>query len=57
MKYVSDLIRQPSTWRGIISVLTAFGIVLNPQQIESVIAAGMAINGLIGAFINDNWGG
>jgi hypothetical protein len=57
MNYVRDLIRQPSTWRGIITLLTAFGIILSPEQIESVIAGGLAFSGLIGAFIHDDWSG
>lgn len=45
--------RERSTWLGIVSVLTALGIVLSDFQTEAVIAAGMALGGLIAAFTGD----
>lgn len=47
------LIREPSTWRGLIWLLTAAGLALSPEQQTAIIAAGMAIAGAIGAFLND----
>jgi hypothetical protein len=47
------LLKEPSTWRGIIWIFTALGIALTPEQSEAVIACGMAFAGALGAFIGD----
>lgn len=39
--------KQESTWRGIITVLTACGVMLSHEQQEAIIAAGLAVVGLI----------
>ena len=48
--YLIERLDEPSTWRGIVWFITAFGIVLSPEQKESVVATGMAIAGLVGVF-------
>lgn len=45
--------KERSTWLGLISLLTALGLVLSPGEQEAVIAAGMAAAGLVGAFTRD----
>lgn len=49
---VFDFIRhqgaQPSTWRGIVWLISACGIALNPETSAAIIAAGAAVSGLIG---------
>jgi len=45
--------RQPSTWRGIISILAVAGISLNPEQATAIIGTGMALMGLINVFRNE----
>jgi hypothetical protein len=44
---------QESTWRGIILVLTAFGVQIAPELIESIIAVGLALVGMINISKND----
>ncbi len=44
---------QESTWRGLITVATAVGVVLNPEQVEAIVAAGLAVVGLINIFKAD----
>lgn len=41
---------QPSTWRGLVMILSACGVVLSPETSAAIIAAGMALSGLIGVF-------
>jgi len=41
---------EASTWRGLIFVLTAVGVQLDPQQQTAIITAGMALAGLVGVF-------
>lgn len=51
--YLIELIAQPSTWRGIVMVLTSIGISINPELQAQIISAGLAIAGLIGASFRD----
>jgi hypothetical protein len=55
MKYMYELIKQPSTWRGVVAIFTAFGIYFNPEQIEAIVSSGLAISGVIGAFFSDRF--
>jgi len=52
-KYIIERLSEPSTWRGIIWLVTAVGFSLNPEQREAIAAAGMTIVGLIAVFTND----
>lgn len=51
--YLLDRAKEPSTWRGIILVLTAAGVPIAPAMAESIISVGLAIAGLIGAVTPD----
>ena len=51
--YVLARLREPSTWRGIVALLTAAGVALTSDQAEAVIAIGLAVVGLIGALTPD----
>jgi hypothetical protein len=53
MKIIIEYLKQESTWRGIISIATAFGITLSPDQTSAIIAAGLAAIGLINTFKKD----
>lgn len=48
-----DLAKEPSTWRGLVWLLTAAGLALNPEQQTAIVTAGMAIAGAVGAFFRD----
>jgi LPXTG-motif cell wall-anchored protein len=41
---------EASTWRGIIFILTAVGLQLDPAQQTAIISAGLAMSGLLGVF-------
>lgn len=41
---------EASTWRGIIMLLTAVGLQIEPAQQTAIIQAGLAIVGLISVF-------
>jgi len=41
---------ESSTWRGIIFILTAIGLQLDPAQQTAIISAGMSLVGLVGVF-------
>ncbi len=46
-------LKQPSTWRGLVWILTVSGVLLTPEQAEAIMLAGMALAGLLGVFLND----
>jgi len=50
MSYVIDRLKENSTWRGLIMVATALGLKVDPSQSEAIIAAGLALVGLINVF-------
>ena len=51
--WVIAQLKQPSTWRGLVWILTVFGVLLTPEQAEAIIMAGMALAGLLGVFLSD----
>lgn len=53
MNWLLARLRESSSWRGIVWILTFAGVVLTPEQGEAIIAAGMALAGLLGVFLSD----
>jgi hypothetical protein len=51
--YLLERGKEASTWRGIVALLTAVGITLSPEQVEAIIALGLAVIGAIGVFTID----
>ena len=47
IKYISERLNEPSTWRGVISLITGLGVKLRPDLAESIISAGLALMGVI----------
>ena len=52
-KFIMKRLREASTWRGIMALVTAAGIALNPEQIEALVIVGMGVMGAIGTFFPD----
>jgi hypothetical protein len=46
-------LNEPSTWRGIVGLLTGFGVALNPHQAAMLLAGGMGLAGFIGVVTKD----
>lgn len=49
-KYVEAFVTrfsQESTWRGLVAMLTGFGVVVEPAKADAIIAAGLFIIGTI----------
>ena len=55
VEYILARLKEASTWRGIIGLLTAMGISISPEQIDKIVAAGIAAMGVIGAFFGDKF--
>jgi len=46
--------KQPSTYRGLVYMLGAFGVSFNPQYYAGILAALLLVNGLINFFRNED---
>jgi len=53
MNWLIARLKEPSTMRGVVWLLTVFGLSLRPDQAEAVVMAGMALAGLLGVFLSD----
>lgn len=51
--YFLERLREPSTLRGLVLVLTALGIFIEPEKLADLVALGMALSGAIGAALPD----
>lgn len=51
--YILSRAKEPSTWRGIIMLLTAIGIPVAPQMAEAIVTTGLGVAGLIGVISPD----
>lgn len=51
--YVIERMKEPSTWRGIIMLLTAIGVPVAPAMADAIISVGLAVAGLIGVATPD----
>lgn len=52
-EYILARGKEASTWRGLVALLTAVGVTLSPEQIEAIVALGLAVIGAIGVFFAD----
>ena len=53
-QYIIDRLKEASTWRGIVAIITAFGVALNPEQTQAIVAGGMGVAGFIGIVCKDS---
>jgi hypothetical protein len=54
MSYILARLAEASTWRGIIFLLTAFGVHVSPEQSNAIITAGAAVIGAASVFLPDS---
>ena len=52
--YMIERLKEPSTWRGIILLLTAIGVPVAPAMADAIVSVGLAVAGLIGVATPDN---
>ena len=53
LPWVIARMREPSTWKGIIALAAAFGVVISPEYAAIILAAGVGMAGLINVIITD----
>lgn len=51
--YILARLREPSTWRGLVLILTALGVPLSPGAADTIVAVGLAVAGAIGVVTPD----
>jgi multisubunit Na+/H+ antiporter MnhC subunit len=51
MEYILARLSEASTWKGIIFLITSFGLALDPSQKEAIISFGLTLTGLINVFV------
>ena len=52
MNYLIDIIKEPSTWRGLVMVLTALGLA-SAEQGTAILNFGLALSGIVATFLPD----
>lgn len=52
-EYIKARLKEPSTWRGIILILTACGVPIAPGISDVVITVGLALAGGVGVVAPD----
>lgn len=53
MNWLLNRLREPSTWRGLIWLLTALGMSLSPEAQGHIITIGVASAGLVGVLSSE----
>lgn len=53
MNWLLNRLREPSTWRGLVWLLTALGVSLSPEAWAHITTIGMAAAGLIGVLTRE----
>ena len=53
MNFIVSRLKEASTWRGILAIITACGITVSPEQSDAIVATGLALIGVVGAFFPD----
>lgn len=56
MNYITERLKEPSTWRGAVMLAIGLGVGVNPDQIEAIVALGTSVAGLIGMMARDRRG-
>lgn len=47
--WLLDRLKERSTWLGVTAIVTSLGLILSPEQVNAIVAAGIAFAGLIAA--------
>jgi len=54
MKTLIGYLKQPTTWAGIVSIATAFGITVSPELASAIGATGASAAGLLLVVFDEN---
>ena len=51
--YLLDRAKEPSTWRGVVLLLTALGVPMAPEMANAIVSLGLAVAGMVGVLTPD----
>ena len=51
--YILARVKEPSSWRGLILLLTAIGVPVAPEMADAIVTIGLGIAGLVGVATPD----
>lgn len=52
-QFILQRLSEPSTWRGIILVLTSAGVNIAPAMADAIIGTGIGLAGIVGVLSSD----
>lgn len=52
--YLLARLKESSTWRGIILLITAAGATISPEQAEAIVTLGIAVAGAVAVLFPDS---
>lgn len=53
MNAIIRLLKEGSTWRGVVLLLTAIGVQIKPDLQAAIISLGLSVAGLLGVIVPD----
>jgi len=53
MNKIIEFLKYPSTWKGLVTILTLVGVNIAPDQAEAITTAGVALVAAIWTFFSD----
>ena len=54
METLFNYLKQPTTWAGLTTILTAFGVTMSPELAAEIASAGAALAGVLLVIFNEN---
>lgn len=55
-RFAVNRLREPSTWRAMVGLSSLFGVVIQPDQVDKIVGAGVAAYLVLEAFLPDRFG-
>ncbi|MBF0284802.1 MAG: hypothetical protein HQL51_10135 [Magnetococcales bacterium] len=55
LEWLMERLREPSTWRGLVLLITGLGVQISPETSDHLVTTGLAMAGLMGAVTPDRW--
>lgn len=53
MDFLMQRLKEPSTWQGIIAIITGFGVALSPELSAAIISTAAAIFGVVSVILKE----
>lgn len=50
---ILDFMKYPSTWSGLVGLLSVVGVTIAPEQTAAIVTAGVAVASAIAVFFSD----